>query len=221
VSKEEHFLVNPELNSYINEKLPILLSESDRGAVLIGISQIDNELQKLLEIIAPEDMTNKEKKWIERATLASKLNIAYTCRLLPRNIFESINKLKQIRNDVAHNLEVFNLDDYDDLLKEIFESLGDGVSVFIHNISIKYMVEQAITIMLKSKHNDKPILEDRIAAINHISENKTTQNIIEKPVIKMKLAVGILFISGIIIYERKKTLEIVQENKTFSSIKIS
>ncbi len=219
MNEETHFLDNPELDSYINNGLPILVGESDRGAVLLGMSQVDSELQRFLEIIAPSDMTKNEKKWIEKATLASKLNIAYTCRLLPRNIFESINKLRKIRNDVAHNMEVFNLRDYDEVLKEIFESLGDGVSTFIHDISMKYMVDHSISNMLKLKHEDKEIFEDRTSAINYILENKETQNKIEKPIIKIKLAVGILLISGIIIDERKRILEVLQESKTFSSIK--
>jgi hypothetical protein len=223
MSKENHFLDNPEINSYIKEKLPILVNESDRGAVLLGMSQVDNELEKLLKNIAPRDMTNKEKNWIEKVSLASKLNIVYTCRLLPKNIFESINKLRKIRNAVAHNVETFHLKNYDTLLKEIFELLGDGTNTFIENVSLTYMIENGISKIMSVKHlenQDKFIFKDRASAINYIVEHKEVQDKIEEPMLKMKLAIGILLITGIIIYERDKSLKVISDNKIISSIKI-
>ncbi|MEA1936960.1 MAG: hypothetical protein U9N04_02505 [Patescibacteria group bacterium] len=223
MSKENYFLDNPEINSYMKEKLPILVNESDRGAVLLGMSQVDNELQKLLKNIAPTDMTNKEKNWIEKATLASKLNIAYTCRLLPRNIFESINKLRKIRNAVAHNVETFNLKNYDILLNEIFELLGEGANTFIHNTSLTYMIENSISQIMSIKHpenQDKCIIEDRTSALNYIAEHKEVQDKIDEPMLKMKLAIGVLLISGIIIYERGKSLKVLLDDKVISSIKV-
>ena len=221
MSKENHFLDNPEINSYINKKLHILVNESDRGAVLLGMSQVDNELQKLLTNIAPKNMTNQEKNWIEKASLASKLNIAYTCRLLPRNIFESINKLRKIRNAVAHNVETFNLKNYETLLKEVFELLGEGTNTFIHNTSLTYMIESRISQIMSVKHpenQDKYIFEDRTSALNYIAEHKEVQDKIEEPMFKMKLAIGILLISGIIIYDRDKSLKILLDDKVISSI---
>ncbi len=223
MSKENYFLDNPEINSYMKEKLPILVNESDRGAVLLGMSQVDNELQKLLKNIAPIDMTNKEKNWIEKASLASKLNIAYTCRLLPRNIFESINKLRKIRNAVAHNVETFNLKNYDILLNEIFELLGEGANTFIHNTSLTYMIENSISQIMSIKHpenQDKCIIEDRTSALNYIAEHKEVQDKIDEPMLKMKLAIGVLLISGIIIYERGKSLKVLLDDKVISSIKV-
>jgi hypothetical protein len=51
-------------------------------------------------------------------------------------------------------------------------------------------------------------------------EHKEVQDKIEEPMLKMKLAIGILLITGIIIYERDKSLKVISDNKIISSIKI-
>ena len=113
--------------------------------------------------------------------------------------------------------------DYDTLLKEVFELLGEGTNTFIHNTSFTYMIENRIYQIMSVKHSenqDKFIFEDRTSVINYIAEHKEVQDKIEEPMLKMKLAIGILLISGLIIHHRDKSLKVLLHEKIISSIKV-
>lgn len=223
MSDEKHFFDNPEINDYIHEKIHILINESDRGAVLLAMSQIDNELENFLKKITPIDMISKEKKWIERSTISSKLNIVYSCRLIPRNLFESITKLNKIRNSIAHNIETFKLENYNSILNEIFELLGAGTSTYIHNFSLEYMLENTISHLMKVKNpsnQEEFALKSRLEIIEYLQSDTNRLNKIEEPLLKMKLTIGILFISALIINHREQFLKIIGDKKIVSDIGI-
>jgi len=220
MTEEEHFLDNPDVDELYN-KLPILINESDRGTILLGVSQIDYELQILLDSIAPKEMSNKEKKWISRANLSSKLNFAYTCRIIPKNLYDSISILRIIRNDIAHKVETFNLNDYESQLKNITEILGKNMNPFIEQISIHLLTTASIEIIMSLKHpkdKNKPIFHNRQEAIKYLEKNKNLYNKIEEPKLRTKLSISILIICALIIYHRKKSLQILSENKVISSL---
>ncbi|MDZ4261754.1 MAG: hypothetical protein U1B30_05415, partial [Pseudomonadota bacterium] len=79
---EEHFMDHPDVKIFMNQLFPILVKESDRGAVLLASSQIDEQLNNFFDQLVPSKTSNKRKKEILSypgpfSTLASKLNIAY------------------------------------------------------------------------------------------------------------------------------------------------
>lgn len=110
----EHFLSHPELRPYFDEIVPLLISESDRGAVLLRVSKIDQYLKDFFEKLVPESVSGKRRKDIFNysgvfGTLSSKLDIALVCRLLSPEIVKAAHKLRKIRNDLAHQTSAFNL----------------------------------------------------------------------------------------------------------------
>ena len=222
MSNVKHFLDNPEIDTYIREKMHILINESDRGAVLLSMSQIDNELKKLLNKIASIDTINKKKKQIKHMTISYKLNNAYTNNLIPKNLFKSIKKLNKIRNDVAHNIELFELENHTSTLKEIFELLGEGMSTHIHNFALNYMLESTIFTLLKIKepsNQEEFAFKNHSEALAYLQLNPNRLKEIEKPLLKVKLTIGVLFISALIIHHRKQFLKVIGDNKIVSDIK--
>ena len=219
----KYFLDNPYVDKFIDEKIHILLDESDRGILVVGMSLIDIELEETLKIIAPTNMTQNEKKWINNASFASKLNILYISRWFPRNLFSAVNKLNKIRNKVAHNSKKVDLNEYDSELKDIFELLGNGVSVFIHNKSTKILADITINELSKIKDpsNQKNFFADHKSVLEYLSKyDNNIDNKLEKPIQKMKFSIGILLINALIISYREESLKILEKNKIISLVPI-
>ena len=206
---------------YLFHKLPIFINESDRGTLLLGVSQIDSELETLLNKIAPDEM---QKKWIHRATISSKLNFTYACRLIPKNLFNSINTLRHIRNHLSHKVEIFNLTDYTEEIEKIYNMLGKDMSTFIHNISIYTLVNNATFVAMEMKNpNDKNklLFKNKQEAFDYIRNNNNLREKIEEPLLKTKLSFCVLIICSLIIYHREKSLKVLSKNKVISSLDIS
>jgi len=220
--EEKYFLDDPTLD-YLFNKLPILINESDRGTLLLGVSQIDSELEILLDKIAPDEMSKKEKKWIYRATLSSKLNFAYTCRLIPKNLFDSINTLRHIRNQLSHKVEIFNLTDYTKEIEKIYNMIGENMSEWIHNISLHTLINNATLIAMEMKDpNDKNklLFKTKQEALEYLRNSDNLQKKIEEPLLKTKLSFCVLIMCTLIIFHREKSLKILSKNKVISSLDI-
>jgi len=124
-ASEPHFMDHPEVESYFRELLPALVSESDRGAVLLGASRIDEHLKDFFEALLPASTSAKRKKEIlglngPFGSFSAKLDIAYACRLLPEELVDAINKFRKLRNDVAHKPLPFRLEDHSTEVRAIF-----------------------------------------------------------------------------------------------------
>jgi DNA-binding MltR family transcriptional regulator len=83
-----------------------LLSESDRGAVLLGAALIEESLKKLLRQFLIEDSETAEKLfWKGPLQSAGASNqIAYCLGLISKQELEDIERIQQIRNQFAHQL---------------------------------------------------------------------------------------------------------------------
>ena len=105
-STDNHFLFNPELQPYFSEIVPSLISESDRGAVLLGASFVDEQLNALFKSLVPSSVSGKREKEIFNYTgafggVASKLDVALVCRILSPEIVDAIHGIRKIRFDVG------------------------------------------------------------------------------------------------------------------------
>jgi DNA-binding MltR family transcriptional regulator len=85
----------------------VFYPESDRSAIIVGSSQIDIELTKLLsKVLKPK----KEKKdeLLESdnplSTLSSKVNMSYRLGLIDDELKSMLNIFKKIRNDMSHQV---------------------------------------------------------------------------------------------------------------------
>ena len=130
-----HFLDHPEVHDLLRQLFDNLLAESDRGAVLIGTSYVDLNLRKLLEAIAPVELSkNRLRSIVEYpgplSSFAARTQVAFLCRLINRDLYDAIEALREIRNSVAHEPDKFVLANHKEKLKRVY-SLGPGVPVWI------------------------------------------------------------------------------------------
>jgi DNA-binding MltR family transcriptional regulator len=91
---------------FVNEFRETLSKESDRGATLMAAAYIDDKLAELIKKYLIKD----RKKILDSlfnfngavGTFSSRANLAYCLGLIPENIYDDINTLRNIRNVFAH-----------------------------------------------------------------------------------------------------------------------
>ncbi|MDE2599423.1 MAG: hypothetical protein KGL40_07345 [Rhodocyclaceae bacterium] len=218
------FMDHPEVDQYLAELLPVIISESDRGAILLGASQIDEQLKKFFEALLPQSTSNNRKKEIFSFTgpfggLSAKLDVAYTCRLLPTALVEAIHLFRKLRNDLAHKTIAFDLQDHASLVRQIFASVGPGVDVGVSSATAMVMLENAISQLLTMKNpidQNELMFKDREAVLAYIQDHTHHLSQLESQRIKWELALGIGLICGYIIYIRNQLAIVIRDRETFA-----
>ncbi|TDY04202.1 hypothetical protein [Thiohalophilus thiocyanatoxydans] len=222
----EHFLSHPDLRPYFDEIFPLLLAESDRGAVLLGVSKIDEYLKNFFENLVPESVSGKRRKEIFNysgafGTLSSKLDIALVCRLLSSEIVDAIHKMRKIRNDLAHQTLAFNLKDYQVQFYEVFSLIGPGVDVGINRMAVEAMMENMLTKLTNTENpieEGKPLFEGKGEALEYLSQNGEVLKVLEEKRPRWELAIGVAIICGLILLYRDKISDSLDGNKTILSL---
>ncbi|MCE4373815.1 hypothetical protein [Xanthomonas hortorum] len=83
-----------------------ILSETDRGAVLMAAAFLDDKLKQLLEKRLVEDRKISRRAFEfngSLGTFSSRIDFAYLIGVLPRNAQKDLHKIRAIRNRFAHH----------------------------------------------------------------------------------------------------------------------
>lgn len=83
-----------------------LISESDRGSVLMAAAYIEDKITQLLETYMVQNKKIQEKIFDGNgalATFSSKIDISFLLGLIPKKIYNDLSILRKLRNDFAHN----------------------------------------------------------------------------------------------------------------------
>jgi uncharacterized protein YutE (UPF0331/DUF86 family) len=183
------------------------VAESDRGAVLLAAHQVDYQLQQLFEDIAPPKLSKTQLKRILEypgtlSSFAAKADIAYLTRMISKELWESINALRKIRNSVAHPSKPFSLDKSTDQLKKVYD-LGPGVPAGINRMALELTTKTILDRMMEI-HNptatDKQLVFETFQeAIEYFENNQELIGIAEEKRRRWELGIGVAIICGLLI----------------------
>ena len=94
-----------------------LKHESDRGCILVGTSAVDDALKIALKrrLSTDEHIRNKAVEPMFESmgplsTFSARIKLAYAVGLIPRWIFEDLEKIRKIRNRAAHEHTAHSFD---------------------------------------------------------------------------------------------------------------
>ncbi len=131
----------PELNFDMILKLT---NESDRGAVLIGTSKIEEFLESFILKILPNNSKRYTKRLIEYpgplSSFSSKIELLYAFRYINHQFYVSLNKLRKLRNEAAHSYQNFHLLDKTELIQQINE-FEEDISYVVSELSMNNLLE--------------------------------------------------------------------------------
>ena len=141
----------------LNKLYDQLLNESQRGAVLIASTIIQNHLKNEIELILPKSKSNRKSKEFKRllfsfpgpmSSFSGLILLSFTFGYINRKLYDSLNLLRVIRNDAAHLDVDFSLDTekYENKFNNIFK-LFDNDPFYIHDLSVKALFDTKVEII--------------------------------------------------------------------------
>lgn len=222
--ENENFINHIDLNPYFNSTMRILMQESDRGAILLGVSQIDEVLRGLYERLTPSSISNSRKKELFNysgpfGSISSKLDIALVLRILPKDLIEAIHKIRKIRNALAHKMESFELIEHYKELNEILALIGENADAGINKISTNIMMTLFVEKLCEAEYEDgSKMFDDENTAIQYISGNDEIKDALVKQQPKWTFAISVGIICAIIILHRDKIHAALGADSTLLSI---
>ena len=157
-----------ENNILQNEKiLEELQHGTDRSIAIVGATIIETQLEKLLSVHLVDNNKLKKKALDYNGflgTFSAKINACFLLGLISKNLYNDIDRIRDIRNTFAHNLIDCNFNNHYiksevhklKLLQEAFTSDWEKQSVpmmFLMEISLIYVA------LIKKIVRNKPISE--------------------------------------------------------------
>ncbi|KQB43140.1 hypothetical protein RCH33_664 [Flavobacterium daejeonense] len=117
VLREWDFEHSNEITKNWNKEVPKYVQNfnkytEDRNAVIYFALFVEYHINKTIEILFPDF---DSLIGISKANISLKINILDSFKLLPKQIFESARCINNIRNEFAHEINIINLDDLDNL----------------------------------------------------------------------------------------------------------
>jgi len=109
---ESKFKSEPEIEE-VGQFLNEFNKESDRGAVLISASLLDERLMKILEAFFIEIEESRDLLSAPNAplgTFAARLSAAYSLGLIQENEYQEITIIRKIRNEFGHKWSGVNFE---------------------------------------------------------------------------------------------------------------
>jgi len=206
-----HFLEHPEVSELLNTSFPELVSESDRGAVIIGADIVDSVLYKLFDELMSQDISHKKKKRLfdysgPLGTFSSKNDMALAVGYINKNTHDCINVLRQIRNDAAHSNFRFDIKSQQERVREMY-NLGTGVPMVVRNWAFEYLMKRFVTLLLESKGaNEEPIFESLEECLDYLTDNPDSTKKIDEKLPVHEFSLGLILLCAFIIHQKEYLL---------------
>ena len=101
--------------------------KEDRAIVLVGALFVENAVDQLITSIIPDfSKVNKRKE----ITFSVKIDLAKALNMAPSSILNCADRIRDIRNEFAHNIE---LETFDDLDERHYDSLKAHLYKYLPN----------------------------------------------------------------------------------------
>lgn len=174
-----------------------LTNESERGAILIGSSKVENYLRSLIIAILP----SKQKQYTSRlmnypgplSSFSGKIELTYAFGIIDKQVYDCLTCLRKIRNEAAHSDEVFSLQLIKDRLEKIYD-FEYGFPNIIHELSFNNLIKWKKMIL------ETKVIEEGLEGVvyeelwNEIYSDPKNSNALQEQMTIWKLAYGLTFL---------------------------
>lgn len=228
--EEMKFIDDSKLQQYFQKEFLLIVNESDRGAVLLGLTILEETLKKNLRKMIPKDfiddkdtICNGDLKATEKS-IDSNLSKLLLLRIIPLHLYKSIKKINILRNRVAHNILDFKLKDNVETIKEsgnlisINGNLYSNINELAYNLIYSDLLNGIIKL---SKTNDLKTFNSYNEVVEYMENNThLLQKKLDNSLYKTEFAILIFYLYSFINFHFEKALELVGDNNTLSTISI-
>jgi hypothetical protein len=223
-------LSHPEAQAVFVQMAKMLGRESDRGIVLIGAVHIDECLTKLLGSVFRPDLSKTEQRRLLKypgvlSTFAARIDAAYAFRLIPRDVRDALDALRQLRNELAHKPAEFTLVGNEARYFKIY-ALGPNLTAGTRAVAFKTMFDSKLNAAksaARKLHQEQPdIFPEQITEaelVRRLTSDKEYEKQLEKQLPHWELLIGISLLASMIIYHRDKAVSALGGAKLVGDLK--
>lgn len=210
----------PEIKQLFGDLLGSLFDESGRGAILIATTHVEDHLTALIETVIPKTLSKNHRNRLfkypgQLSSFSSKIELAYVFKLISKNLYDSLNALRKVRNDAAHSHSKFELHELNEQLKSIYE-LGPGFSSFIRELSSKALIQHKVEAVKNALATIELTEEEKQGLLENAFTDEKTIEIIEKQVPFWELVYGLSFLCGLLAHNKQSIGKLTQNITIFS-----
>lgn len=218
-------LQHPEIEPLFQELLGTLLNESDRGALLIGAAHVDNYLRLLVGSVFPASLGRRKRSSLLNypgplSSFSAKIELAFAFRLIPGTTYQALHSLRQLRNDVAHSPESFDLSGREDHLSRMY-ALGPGVPTVVKQIAVDMMLRykyHVVRDVLDKSAAENPEAEPFLTTEKEFGEfidnDPRIMNALQRELPKWEMVAGISLLCSAVVMHREDVAEILTSEGT-------
>lgn len=212
----------PEIKELFGNLLGNLFDESGRGALLIATSHVDEHLTLLLDASMPGDLSKKHKDKLFKypgpiSSFSAKIELAYVFRLIDRNLYDSLNALRKIRNDAAHSSSKFELHELNEKIKSVYD-LGPGFSIFIKTLSSNALIRHKMDSVKDAIAGTELADEVKQKLIEKTFKDEKIIKIMEEQLPFWELTYGLCFLCGLIVHHKQSIKKLTSGINTLSDL---
>ena len=195
-----------------------LLSESGRGAILVGMEYINDHLGNLIASILPNKSKKYHKQILEYpgplSSFSARIEMCYAFRYIQEPIYVSLHALRKIRNEAAHSSSEFLFRDKRLKFDKIF-SFIPSYPTFIRERAMTLMVKYKIE-GLKSvfRENNLTIEEQKEQAEILLSDKDMLKKWEDEQLPHWELIYGLTLLCGIISHRRAEIITYIAKKST-------
>lgn len=208
VSRERYPLLDhPEVYPVLETVTETIITESDRGAVLVAASIIDEYLRKLFEHRASLQMGKKKQRELldypgPLSTMAAKVDVALLTELIDRPLHTAIHRLRALRNTVAHNTAGFRLADHQEELRQISD-LGPGVPAAINRMANEFLMRSFFENLeehVDANPESASLFANPQEVLAHLRSMPDTMQKLQERVWRLELGIAVGMMCGMIVF---------------------
>lgn len=184
----------PELNFDFAFKLT---NESERGAILIGASKVEEYLERLIISILPSDSKSYKNRLFKYpgalSSFSGKIELPYAFRIIDKRLYNSLNTLRKIRNQAAHSSDSFTIQKSKNELEEIYD-FEYGFKEVTHKLAYDRLIQWKKENLKKSLEENELTEYDHEKLWNEHMPNPDEDQTIQEHLTVWKLAHGLTFL---------------------------
>lgn len=127
MAQSENRSTKTQITKEYVDNIVALHRRTHAGTVIAASAQIENVLEKLL-LTYMRSLTKKEHARLfggygPLSSFAAKTDMAHALKMIPRSMFDALNILRRLRNEIAHSKEMVDLSH--PKIKPLFDQLAD------------------------------------------------------------------------------------------------
>lgn len=213
---------HPKIKDLFDVLLEKLLEESGRGAILIATAHADDFLTELIVATFPNEISKKDKERLlnypgHLSSFSAKIELAFAFRIINKNLRDSLNALRKVRNDAAHSSLPFDLFELQQKMESVYD-LGNDTPIVIRNAATRMLVTMKIGKITESFKNAGYSDEQKNKALEDLSNDKERMEIINKQIPHWELMFGICMICGMIVNSTERITKLKTGISTWDNL---